>query len=131
MTGLAKAGFKHVIDLNADNSEKSLCKRAGLSYHPVKTVDEYGMNVWMKNLQKAVSIVDQAERAGDKVYLHCTYGRGRSATMAMAYLLSKGWPMEKASEHVKARGRLVWCEGNPVPKYERLLKAYSVSLGQS
>jgi hypothetical protein len=42
---LAGAGFKHIIDLNADNSEKSLSKRAGLSYHPIKTIDEDSMGV--------------------------------------------------------------------------------------
>jgi protein-tyrosine phosphatase len=125
VTDLARAGFNHIIDLNADNSERSLSSGAGLSYHPIKTIDEYSMEVWMKNLQKTVDVIDRAERSGEKVYLHCTYGRGRSATMAMAYLLSKNWSVQEAKEHVKAKGSLIWCEGNPVSKYERILRSYS------
>lgn len=128
VTSLARAGFRHIIDLNEDSSERSLSKRAGLSYHPIKTIDEYGIEVWMKNLQETVDVIDQAARAGEKVYLHCTYGRGRSATMAMAYLISKDWSVREASEHVKAKGSLIWCEGNPVSKYERILQSYSVRL---
>jgi protein-tyrosine phosphatase len=125
VTDLASAGFKHIIDLNADNSEKSLSKVAGLSYHPIKTIDEYSLEVWMKNLQETVNVIDRAEQSGEKVYLHCTYGRGRSATMAMAYLLSKNWSVPEATKYVKARGSLIWCEGNPVSKYESILRSYS------
>ena len=128
VTTLARAGFKHIIDLNADNSERSLSKRAGLSYHPIKTIDEHSRKVWLKNLQETVNIIDQAARAGERVYLHCTYGRGRSATMAMAYLLSKNWSVKEAIECVKAKGSQIWCEGNPVSRYERILQSYSGSV---
>jgi protein-tyrosine phosphatase len=79
----------------------------------------------MKRMQETVNVIDQAARADEKVYLHCTHGRGRSATTAMAYLLSKNWSVQKALEHVKAKGSLIWCEGNPVSKYERILRSYS------
>ncbi len=125
LTSLARAGFKHVIDLNADNSERSLTKKAGLSYHPIKTIDGYSTKVWKKKVQQVVNVIEQAEKAREKVYLHCTYGRGRSATMAMAYLLSKNWSVKGATEYVKAKGSLVWCEGNPISKYEKILQSSS------
>jgi protein-tyrosine phosphatase len=118
-------GFSHIIDLNADPSEESLSRRASVSYHPVKTIDEYGFSLWMTNLQKVVSIIEQATQHNGKVFLHCTYGRGRSPTMAMAYLISKDWSIEAAREHVKRRARMVWDEGNPVLKYERILQMYA------
>jgi protein-tyrosine phosphatase len=130
LTSIAKAGFKHVIDLNADNSEKSLSKKAGLHYHPVKTIDGYRMDVWMKKVKETVNVIKRAERAKEKVYLHCTYGRGRSATMSMAYLISKNWSVKEATEYVKSKGRLVWCEGNPVSKYERILQSYVGSVSR-
>jgi hypothetical protein len=121
-------GFTHDIDLNADNSERSLAKGAGLSYHPVKAIDEYDLEVWLRKLQEVVDIVEKASRKKEKVYLHCTYGKGRSPTAAMAYLVSKNWPLRAAVEFVKEKGKLVWDEGNPVPKYTTILKAYSASL---
>jgi protein-tyrosine phosphatase len=124
LASLVGAGFKHVIDLNADNSEKSLSRKVGLSYHPIKAIDEYGMRAWKNKVQKAVDVIEHATQAREKVYLHCTYGRGRSATIAMAYLVSKNKSVEEAIKYVKARGRLVWCEGNPVSKYEKILQFY-------
>jgi len=122
---LVEAGFKHVIDLNADDSERSLARRAGITYHPVKTIDEYGLRAWLKNVQGVVDIIERAARKKEKVYLHCTYGRGRSATASMAYLVSKGWTVQAAIQSVKDRGDLVWGRGNPVAKYRTILRAYS------
>jgi Dual specificity phosphatase, catalytic domain len=122
---LVSMGFKHDIDLNADNSERSLAKRAGISYHPVKTTDEYSLGVWLKNLQDVVDIIGKAAKKRERVYLHCTYGKGRSATAAMAYLVSEDWSLQAAIESVKEKGELVWCEGNPVSKYTNILRAYS------
>jgi len=118
-------GFKHDIDLNGDYSERSLARVAGISYYPVKTIDEYGLGVWLMNLQEIVSIIEKASRRREKVYLHCTYGKGRSPTAAMAYLVSRDWSLQAAIDHVKEKGELVWDEGNPVSKYTNILKAYS------
>jgi protein-tyrosine phosphatase len=118
-------GFKHIIDLNADSSEKSLSRKAGVSYYPIQTKDELGVNSWIENIRKAVSIIEGAGRHNEKVYLHCTYGVGRSPTIAMAYLVSKNWPVEAAIERVKRRAKRVWSKGNPVLKYEAVLRAYA------
>jgi protein-tyrosine phosphatase len=121
-------GFRHIIDLNADPSEKSLSRVAGVSYHPISTTDEHSVESLVTNMQGAVNTIEQADRHKEKVYLHCTYGRGRSPTMAMAYLVSKDWSVQDAVDHVKKRARLVWNEGNPVLKYEGVLRAYADSL---
>jgi len=128
---LVEMGFTHDIDLNGDNSERSLARRAGIPYHPVKTTDEYGLRVWLKNLRGVVDIIEKAAKKNEKVYLHCTYGKGRSATASMAYLISKGWTVEDAIEFVKEKGELVWDEGNPVEYYLAILKAYSKSIRSS
>ena len=122
---LAKLGFRHIIDLNVDPSERSLSRKAGVSYHPVRTIDEYSFDSWMGIVREAVRIIARAERRREKVYLHCTYGYGRSPTIAMAYLVTKDWAAKSAIEHVKKRARHVWCKGNPVLKYERIVKAFA------
>jgi len=126
--GLLRLGFTHVIDLNADYSERSLSRRAGITYHAVKATDAYGLKTWLKKLQTIVDIVEKATDNKEKVYLHCTYGKGRSPTAAMAYLISTDTPLQAAIESVKMKAELVWDEGNPVPKYERILRAYSDSV---
>jgi hypothetical protein len=122
---LVEMGFKHDIDLNADNSERSLARRAGIVYHPVKIIDEDGLQTWLENLHGVVDIIEEATRKKEKVYLHCTYGKGRSATASMAYLVSEGWTVRDAIEFVKEKGELVWEKGNPVAKYSTILRAYS------
>lgn len=125
---LARAGFRHIIDLNADRSEKSLSRLAEVDYHPIETYDEHSVELWIRHIQEAVSIIEQAARHNQKVYLHCTYGFGRSPTIAMAYLVSKNRSIQEAIRHVKKRGRLIWNEGNPVQKYGRVLQAYEDSI---
>jgi protein-tyrosine phosphatase len=127
---LARLGFRHIIDLNADPSEKALSRRAEVSYYPVGTDDEFSVGSWVTNVQEAVSIITRAEQHKEKVYLHCTYGLGRSPTIAMAYLVSKNFPVQAAIEHVKKSARQVWNEGNPVSKYKAVLQAYANSVGK-
>lgn len=126
--GLVRLGFRHIIDLNADPSEKALSRRAGILYHPIRTSDEFSIRSWTAKMKEVVSIIESADRRKERVYLHCTYGLGRSPTMAMAYLISKGWPVQAATEHVKKSAKLVWNEGNPVSKYEEILQAYARSI---
>jgi len=123
-------GFKHVIDLNGDPSERSLSRRAGMSYSPSRTVDEESIASWLAKLRDAVRIMESASLRHEKVYLHCTYGGGRSPTMAMAYLIRSGWSLQEAVEHVRSRGKGVWDEGQPVSKYQTILKAYAVGSGR-
>jgi protein-tyrosine phosphatase len=118
-------GFSHVIDLNADPSEKALSRKAGMRYYPIKTEDELSVDSWITNTREAVSIITRAERRKEKVYLHCTFGVGRSPTIAMAYLVSKNWSAQAAIERVKAGATRVWSKGNPVTKYEGVLRAYA------
>lgn len=122
---LARMGFKHVIDLNADPSERALSRLARISYHPIRTDDQFNFDSWFASMREAVGIIDEAHRRGEKVYLHCTYGVGRSPTIAMGYLVSRNWTVERAIAHVKEKARSVWREGNPVVKYEGVLRRYS------
>jgi protein-tyrosine phosphatase len=108
-----------------------LSKRAGISYFPIRTVDEDSVRTWVKKLGRGVKVIEEASRNNGKVYLHCTYGRGRSPTMAMAFLVWKGWPVQGAISHVTRGASKVWDRGNPVTKYQKILEAYAGISGRS
>jgi dual specificity MAP kinase phosphatase len=87
---LKKLGFKNVIDLNADPQEAKNAHQAGISYHPAEVRDTDPIEVWLTKFDLAAGIIRRASEKSEPVYLHCTYGKGRSPTMAMAYLVSQG-----------------------------------------
>ena len=118
-------GFKHVIDLNADPEEADEALRVGISYHPVEVRDNDPAQVWLSKFDLAVGIIRRASENAEPVYLHCTYGKGRSPTMAMAYLLTQGHTVEEAIAIVKSKHPDVWSPGNPTSKYTEMLEAYA------
>ncbi len=54
-------------------------------------------------------IHDQRVR-GEKVYIHCCWGFHRGGGMAIAYLISVGWSLAQAKEHLfrRRRGVSIW-----------------------
>jgi len=122
---LKEQGFKHVIDLNADPKEADEALRVGISYHPAEVRDEDPVRVWLSKFDLAVGIIRRASENAEPVYLHCTYGKGRSPTMAMAYLITQGHTVEEAIAIVKSKHPDVWSPGNPTTKYTEMLEAYA------
>ena len=125
LTGLKKAGFHHVLDLNADPEEARIAKRVGVVHHSFRTTDQSSKRVWVTNMRKAVDVIQRAEKSQERVYLHCTKGLGRSPTFAMAYLISRGNSVAEAIDSVKRTNPMIWCEGNPTEKYGEILKAFA------
>ena len=50
----------------------------------------------LEDIQRGVEFIQRHAAAGRKVYVHCKAGRGRSATIAMCYLISRGHTPESA-----------------------------------
>jgi dual specificity MAP kinase phosphatase len=121
---LKESGFKHVIDLNADPEEADETLRVGISYHPAEVRDNDAVQVWLAKFDLAIGIMRRASDKAEPVYLHCTYGKGRSPTMAMAYLITEGHTVEEAIAVVKSKHPDVWSPGNPTSKYTEILEAY-------
>ncbi len=122
---LKESGFKHIIDLNADPEEADEALRVGISYHPAEVRDTDTIQTWLSKFDLAVGIIRRASANAEPIYLHCTYGKGRSPTMAMAYLLTQGRTVREAIEMVKSKHADVWSPGNPTQKYTEMLEAYA------
>ena len=55
----------------------------------------------LEELSEAVDWINREIAAGKKVLVHCLVGRGRSGTVAAAYLISKGFEADDAIQQVR------------------------------
>ena len=56
-----------------------------------------------EDIARAVDFIDEKVAAGGKVYIHCKAGRGRSATVAICWLMhSRGMSLPQAQSHLLA-----------------------------
>jgi protein-tyrosine phosphatase len=128
MEQLRKLGFREVIDLNADEEERREASRRGLEYHGLGIADESSIEDWLAVMFRATEIIEVAHRAGNPVFLHCTFAVGRSPTVAMAYLVFNGQSVDQAIDLVKQKRPDTWNLGNPVTKYKAILNAFWMQL---
>jgi protein-tyrosine phosphatase len=66
----------------------------------------------LEELSEAVDWINREIVAEKKVLVHCLVGRGRSGTVAAAYLISKGFDADDAIQHVRrhVHGAIETCE---------------------
>eukprot|EP00527_Entomoneis_sp_CCMP2396_P006077 CAMPEP_0198141752 /NCGR_PEP_ID=MMETSP1443-20131203/4696_1 /TAXON_ID=186043 /ORGANISM="Entomoneis sp., Strain CCMP2396" /LENGTH=275 /DNA_ID=CAMNT_0043804581 /DNA_START=55 /DNA_END=882 /DNA_ORIENTATION=+ len=62
-------------------------KQLGMTELHLPTQDHYEPN--LKDLRKAVDLIQKFEKEGKRVYVHCRAGNGRSAAAVFCYLLKK------------------------------------------
>ena len=56
----------------------------------------------LDHLHQGIEFIDQAVKAGEKVYIHCAGGIGRAPTMAAAYFMSQGGDLTEALSRIRA-----------------------------
>jgi len=116
-------GCKAVINLCDEYKGPSrYYRRNGISLLWLKTVDHLEPTV--EAMHTACSFIEHHRRNGSPVYIHCKSGRGRSAAIAMAWLMHhrKMTPMQ-AQQHLldrrKVRSKL-WRQRNVIQFYEEI-----------
>lgn len=57
----------------------------------------------LDHIRRGVDFITERAEAGHSVYVHCKAGRGRSATVALCWLMSfRGMPPEEALRHLQS-----------------------------
>lgn len=62
-------------------------RKLGMTHLRLPTVDHFEPTV--SDLEKAVAFIQKYHDQGEKVYVHCRAGHGRSAAVVFAWLVSK------------------------------------------
>ncbi|XP_059632565.1 dual specificity protein phosphatase 1 isoform X2 [Cornus florida] len=72
-------------------------------YKIIDVPDRESINI-AQYFDECYDFIDEANRMGGGVLVHCFVGKSRSVTMVVAYLMKKhGMNMSRALEHVKSR----------------------------
>jgi protein-tyrosine phosphatase len=117
----------HVIDLNQNRMEEEWCKFAGVNYEKLdeKVADNFSP-ISPLVLERLGSLIKKRVDDGHRIYLHCTMARGRSPTVAAAYLMVAGESAENAMAIVRRARQKVWKDSdsayvNELPELETRL----------
>jgi hypothetical protein len=92
---LASRGIRHIVDLTCELPTNESLAREPFERLGVPTLDRCP-----PTLDQIASIAEwaaQRHAAGEAVYVHCAFGRGRSATVTAVIVLRLGWAHDAAS----------------------------------
>lgn len=89
---LSARGVRSVLDLTAELPTNRVLSRAPFEHYALPTLDRTPPAV--EEITRAVEWVAARLASGDGVYIHCAFGRGRSATLAAAVCLRLGWAQD-------------------------------------
>ncbi len=98
--GIANYGIKSILDLreeSRDNPEQ--IKKFGINYLRIKISDRGTPSI--QDTMMAVEWIKSKLSDNDKVFIHCTLGRGRGPLLAVLYLIYQGTEKIEAIKNVK------------------------------
>ena len=104
---LARAhGVAAVVDLRAEAcDDEAVLRRCGLTLLHLPTEDMCGVDA--VQLERGVLFANASLDRGERLLIHCEHGIGRSATLALCVLVSRGMQPLAALELAKSRRSLV------------------------
>eukprot|EP00897_Mesotaenium_endlicherianum_P010152 jgi/Mesen1/9165/ME000591S08486 len=99
-------GVNAVVTLNEPHETlvpSAMYKEYGMEHLEIPTRD-YLFAPSKDDLQRAVDFIHEYEQMGQKVYVHCKAGRGRSTTVVLCYLVKhQDMSPQQALDYVRAR----------------------------
>jgi diacylglycerol kinase (ATP) len=100
---VAEQDFDAVLDLREEDDPHygEYLKENGVEYLNVKVSDRHGASPEI--LSQIVRWLDEKVGKGEKVLVHCNLGRGRSALVVAAYLVSQGLSPKNALNRIKEK----------------------------
>lgn len=98
---LASEGVRAVVNTCEEYAGPAAAyARANIVQLRIPTIDFQPPTI--EDIQHAVAFIDQHVENGHSVYVHCKAGRGRSATVALCWLMQRhGWTPEEAQRHLQ------------------------------
>jgi hypothetical protein len=128
LADLKKEGITAVIDLNQDSEEMGEASKAGLMYvaDPGLNILDNSQPISIDALEYVTTRVHRLISQGHYVYLHCSASRGRSPTIAAAYLICLGKEREEAMNLVRRVRSEAWSgrDGNYPAFLDKFEKGY-------
>lgn len=117
---VSRHGIRCVVDLRSeDKDDEDLLRQHAAELLHLPTLD--GSAVETEMLHRGVAWINGRLERGDKVFVHCEQGIGRSALLACCVLVSRGRTPRVAIERVKAARATV----APSPEQLRALLQWS------
>jgi protein-tyrosine phosphatase len=113
-------GVSRVVDVRVeDRDDEEVLRLHGIRLLHLPTHDTRAVS--QESLRHAVAFASEALDAGEKVLVHCQWGIGRSALVAVAVLVARGDPPLVALERAKTARPVV----SPSPEQLEALVAFS------
>jgi protein-tyrosine phosphatase len=102
----AELAIRAVVDLRIEAcDEEALLQAHGIAFLRLPTADHGAVSQPM--LREGVAFANRHLDRGERVLVHCEHGIGRSATLALCLLVSRGMEPLEALELAKRRRALV------------------------
>lgn len=135
-------GIRRVVDVRLEAcDDEAVLRRHGIELLHLPTADHHAVD--LQKLQDGIRWVNAALDDGQRVYVHCEHGVGRSALVALCVMVSRGhaplealrtakaarWQVSPSPEQLDAF--IDWCMRRPerpwpIPRFDELARiAYS------
>jgi atypical dual specificity phosphatase len=98
ITELTKSGIGAIVSVMDDPSNLALYEQAGISHLWLPT--KGGTAPSREQIQELQTFIDQQNRLGKGVAVHCTSGRRRTGTILAAYLIKSGLSYDQAIQTI-------------------------------
>jgi atypical dual specificity phosphatase len=96
-----RAGTRAIVCLLDFPHLGHIYSSAGFAVHMIPVAD--GGCPTREQFASFLQFVDHQRSVGHPVAVHCTAGRGRTGTVIAGYLITKGYTLDAALAHVRAR----------------------------
>jgi protein tyrosine/serine phosphatase len=118
-------GFNAVLDLRTEDNQtyKSFLEQHGVNYFNFKIPDRHGVSP--EDLIKIVEWLEDEEKKGKKVLVHCNLGRGRAALIVAAYMVYIGGTPEEAIKKIKEKRQVTYLNSRQMQALKEFSKTYS------